>query len=157
MNIKTPILQSIAFIFAVSPFCLASGEDSSNTVQTTLEYCEQQWIAIDEDHTRYVLADYPIEAGLDYRTGGWINVEGQSFFLPHDLPTDQYQAIQNGLFKIPPKSNSKTAKALQTVSRVTAKTVLITTVGAAMRGYMVEEHALAISDFVDEVIYFAEQ
>ena len=49
------------------------------------------WIALDESSTRFVLADYAIEDGLDYRAGGWIEVEGQSFFLPHDLPTERYQ------------------------------------------------------------------
>lgn len=157
MNHKALILHSIAFIFSVSPFCLASGKGPSNTAQTTLEYCDQLWIALDEESTRFVPADYPIDAGFDYRTGGWIEVEGQSFFLPHDLPTEQYQAIKNGLFEIAPKSKLKTARVLQTVSRVTAKTVLITTMGVAMQGYMAEDHALAISDFIDDVIHFAEQ
>ena len=116
-----------------------------------------EWIALDDNSTRFVLADYAIEDGLDYRAGGWIEVEGQSFFLPHDLPTEQYQAIQNGLFNIPPKSNSKTAKVLQTVSRVTAKTILVSAAGLATQGYMGNEGVFAISDFVDEVIHFAEQ
>lgn len=136
---------------------IPSGESASAIAQDALTRNGFEWKALEENSNRYVLAERPTESSYDYRTGGWIETDGLSFFLPHDISSDQYQAIQNGLYRIPPKSNSKTAKVLQKASRITAKTVLITAAGLVTHGYMGNEGVSTISDFVDEAIYFAEE
>ena len=65
------------------------------------------WREVEKESRKYVPVNLSTSVRLDYRNGGWLEAHGAEFFVLHDLPTKERNAIVDELLEIIKESTER--------------------------------------------------